>query len=46
VEVGGGVGNRREESRVFKGKKRIREMIDGLGDAIRGVRGTKMLKHR
>ena len=40
-EVGGGVGNRRDEGRVFKGKKRIREMIDGLGDAIRGGEGDE-----
>jgi hypothetical protein len=45
-EVGSGVGNRGEEGRVLEGKKRIKEMIDGLADAIKAVRGTKMLKQQ
>jgi hypothetical protein len=40
-EVGSGIGNRGEEGRVLEGKKRIREMIDGLGDAIRGGKGDE-----
>ncbi len=38
-EVGGGVGNRGEEGRVFDSKERTREMIDGLADAIRDGEG-------
>ena len=40
-EVGSGVGNRREAGRVFEGKKRIRVMIEGLGCAIGGGKGSK-----
>ncbi len=43
-EVRSGVGNRVEESRVLEGKKRIREMIDGLGDTIRGGKGDEDVK--
>jgi hypothetical protein len=40
-EVGGGVGNRGEEGGVIKREKRIREIIDGLGDAMRGGEGDE-----
>jgi hypothetical protein len=40
-KVGGGVGDGGKEGRVLEGKKRIREMIDGLGDAIRVGKGDE-----
>jgi hypothetical protein len=43
-EAGSGVGNRGEAGRVLEGKKRIRVMMEGLGNAIRGGKGSKNIK--
>jgi hypothetical protein len=43
-KVGGGVGDGGKEIRVLEEKKRIRVMIEGLGNAIKGSKGSKDIK--
>ncbi len=43
-KVGGGVGDGGKEVRVLEGEKRIRVMIEGLGNAISGCKESKDIK--